>query len=239
VECFPTDDYLEAIPNQLSQYPLEWTSKITRGIKQLVEAQQTTVYTFLMTMMNVLIWKYANRKDIGIGTIYSGREVASLNKQIGMFAKTLLLRTQLKPQEVFADLILKTQRQLLKINAHQNIAFAQLGQFNFDVLVVYQNPDFSINGEQQLGDLILKPIAVKCRESRLPLAFNFYEKDQQLCAVVHYDASRYSSETIEIILFKMTQLIEVVLENPLCEIGSIDLELSFEKQENVAIDFDF
>ena len=67
------------------------------------------------------IYKIQGLTDICLGTINSGRPFSDLHTQIGMFVKTLPLRSKINSDQSFSELIHTVQEDLLAIDKHQDI----------------------------------------------------------------------------------------------------------------------
>jgi non-ribosomal peptide synthetase component F len=219
------------------KYWFEIVPNITSDLKKIAQEQQVTFYTLLVAAINLLIYKFSDQNDICIGTVNSGRNTAELNNQIGMFVKTLVLRTQIKPEQTFADILKSTQSNLLEINDHQDVPFNKFSQSIFDVMFVYQNPEFSFENIEELKGLKLNSYPVNNTHSRMPLVFNLVEKDNKLKGVIDYNADLFEENTIQIIALRYSEILNEIVKNPLLRLDLINSEL--EVESNTALDFDF
>jgi non-ribosomal peptide synthetase component F len=154
-----------------------------------------------------------------------------------MFVKTLVLRTQIKLEQTFADILKSTQSNLLEINDHQDVPFNKFSQSIFDVMFVYQNPEFSFENIEELKGLKLNSYPVNNTHSRMPLVFNLVEKDNKLKGVIDYNADLFEENTIQIIALRYSEILNEIVKNPLLRLDLINSEL--EVESNTALDFDF
>ncbi|PAM96247.1 non-ribosomal peptide synthetase [Flavobacterium sp. IR1] len=219
------------------KFLFELTAEDTLALKATALKEQVTVYTILMAALNVLIYKFSSHNDICIGTVNSGRTIPELNNQIGMFAKTMVLRTKIEPEQTFVMLLKSTQDNLLEVNEYQDVPLTTFSKSVFDVLLVYQNPEFSFADIEDLKGFKLTTYPIDNKYSRLPVVFNFFESDDKLKAIVDYNTDLFDENTIEIITQKFSKILEQVISNPSVEIGGIDASLGFEK--NTTFDFEF
>ncbi|WP_316634060.1 amino acid adenylation domain-containing protein [uncultured Flavobacterium sp.] len=219
------------------KYGFEITPNITLGLKKIAHEQQVTFYTLLVAAVNILIYKFSDQNDICIGTVNSGRNITELNNQIGMFVKTLVLRTQIKAEQTFADLLKSTQNNLLEINDYQDVPFNKFSQSIFDVMFVYQSPEFSFENIEELKGLKLNSYPVNNTHSRMPLVFNLVEKENKLKGVMDYNADLFEENTIQIIALRYSEILNEIVKNPLLRLDLINSEL--EVESNTVLDFDF
>jgi len=219
------------------EYVMELTDDVYLGIKKLAKEQKTTLHTLLITALNLLIHKTSDQNDICIGTVNSGRENTAFSANIGMFVKTLPLRSQITEELNFIELLKKTEENLLQVDTHQDLPQEYSQNAMYDVLLVYQNADFSYESINELNGVKLTSFEIKNQYSRFPISFNFMENNAKLKAIVNYNCEIYQSETIQIIAHQFTQLLEQIAIGSASKIKDINLVSLIEDTE--AIDFDF
>ncbi|RUT69549.1 amino acid adenylation domain-containing protein [Flavobacterium cupreum] len=222
-----------------SKYEFELTTDTTSALKKLALDEQVTFYTVLAAALNVLIWKFSDHTDICIATANSGRTLPELHNQIGMFVKTLIVRTQLEQDQTFLDVLKQTQSNILAINDYQNVPFDKIPQSVFDTMLVYQNPEFSFENINALGDLKLTSYPVESTYSRMPLVFNLYESDNRLKGIIDYNCDLYDRDTIQMIAVTYTILFNEIVKNPAARLDSIDTKMELEKSTVPDFDFNF
>ncbi|MDQ6531223.1 amino acid adenylation domain-containing protein [Flavobacterium sp. LHD-85] len=215
----------------------EITPEITFGLKELALKEQVTFYTLLAATLNVLIYKISNHSDISIATVDSGRNISELNNQIGMFVKTIVLRTHIDSNQSFAAILGNIQSNLLEINEYQDFPFEKFSQSFFDLLLVYQNPDFSFDTIDTFDGLKLTSYPVENKYSRMPIVFNLFENNNKLTGIIDYNCDLFEASTIQIIALKYCKILNSLLENPSLSLDLVDDKLEFEK--NAVLDFDF
>ncbi|TDW48165.1 amino acid adenylation domain-containing protein [Flavobacterium sp. 270] len=236
-DSFERDFGIENNKQNANRFQFELTADTTLELKKIALGQQVTLYTVLMTSLNFLIFKISNHHDICIGTVNAGRNIPALNDQIGMFVKTLVLRTQIKSGQTFIDILRSTQNDLLLMSDYQDIPFDKLPQSIFDVMLVYQNPELSFDAIDAFNDFKLVSYPVEHKYSRMPIAFNWFENDNKLNCSIDYNCDLFEDDTIQIITQKYSNLLSDICESPFTDIDLIDLKLEFEK--NMPFDFDF
>ncbi|MFH6951136.1 amino acid adenylation domain-containing protein [Flavobacterium sp. FlaQc-51] len=236
-DSFDRDFEKQQNKHDLNQYSFELTPDLTLVLKELALAQQVTLYTFLVTVLNVLIYKYSRHTDICIGTVSSGRNVPSLNDPIGMFAQTAILRTQIFTGQTFSDLLKDTQKDLLKIDHYGLGAADQIKRSVFDLMLVYQNPEFSFESINEFADFKLTSYAIEQKFSRMPIVINCFENDNKLKGIIDYNSDLFELGTIDIIASKFCSLLEEISIDPFRKLDLITLKSELEN--TISFDFDF
>lgn len=214
----------------------ELTEEVTLHLKQLATEKQVTFYTLLVALINILIYRLSNHSDICIGTVNSGRNITELNDQIGMFVKTLVLRTQIKTEQSFVDLLGYVNDSILEINNYLDIPFDKIPPNIFDVMVVYQNPEFNFENIE-LNELKLTSYPIDNKYSRMPIVFNLSESKHQLKGIIDYNSDLFEEVTIQMIALKFSEILNEIVNNPLIKIDKI--EVGLETKIKTALDFDF
>lgn len=222
-----------------SKLLFELNPETTSALKKLALDEQVTFYSVLAASLNALIFKFSNRTDICIGTANSGRTIPELHNQIGMFVKTLVLRTQPEPEQSFLTVLKNTQSNLLDLNEYQNVPFDKIPQAVFDLMLVYQNPEFSFENSIELGDLKLSSYPVGSTYSRMPLVFNMYESDDSLKGIIDYNSDLYDKDTIQLIAVTYTVLLNEIVKNPSVRLEAIEAKIELEKSTVSDFDFNF
>ncbi|MBF4485715.1 non-ribosomal peptide synthetase [Flavobacterium sp. CSZ] len=236
-DSFDRDFETDANLQNGNAFAFELTHETTLALRQLALREQVTFYTILITTLNVLIHKYSDHNDILIGTVSSGREAPELLNQIGMFAKPLILRTQIEAEQTFNDLLKNTQTNILNISEYQEVPFEAIKKSFSDIMLVYQNPEFSFESITDLNDFQLSIYKTENKYSRIPLVFNLFESDHKLKGTIDYNCDLYKEETVKTIALKYCDLLNDIINTPQIEIHLLDIQLELEK--NAVFDFEF
>ncbi|MCX2762218.1 non-ribosomal peptide synthetase [Aquimarina muelleri] len=234
---FDQDPLIEKYRAAFRDFNLE--TKIFEKLNQITIKQKITLHTLLVSVFNVLVYKIQGHKDICLATINSGRQFPDLHSQIGMFAKTLPLRSKINPNQLFSEYLENVQLDLLSLDTYQDIPDNINNNLRLDVLLVLQNPTFSYNQIYVNENLSLKSCSIDSKYSRLPLLINFSVQKQELEGRIQYDIDKYDKETIEILVLKYIKIIEQIIDSIEIPIEDIDTDLEFEKEKTIEIDFSF
>ncbi len=222
-----------------SSYQFEISTDHTLTLKKIAKEEQCTFYTVLISALTVLIYKFSNHADIGIGIVNAGRNNTAIENQIGMFVKSLILRTEIKTEQTFIQLLKQTRENLLAINDHQDISYNEIMPSAIDVMLVYQNSEFSFENINELHNLKLASFPVKNKYSRIPIVFNLFESENGLNGVIEYNSDLFEESTIQIIALKYCKVIDELIRNPSMQINLINIELEVEKSKTMDFEFNF
>ncbi|MEM7086876.1 MAG: amino acid adenylation domain-containing protein [Bacteroidota bacterium] len=220
-------------------FHFQWDAALVEKVKILATVNNCSLHTLLVTALKVLICKMYGHNDICIGTVNSGRSFPESDEQLGMFVKTLPLRTKLKLNQNFNVLLKGIHENLLAIDAHQDLPEGTVRSLRLDLLLVLQNPSFNYQSIDLGNDLKLTALPDAVAYSRLPLLLNFIEMEGELSGSAHFDTDKYSLELMEVIIQKYEKLLQFICEEPDAPLEDIDINLAFENEKTIDIDFNF
>ncbi len=211
----------------------------TSELQKLVSRQNSSLHSILIAAFNGLLYKMKGKTDVCLGTVNSGRNFANATQQIGMFVKTLPLRTMMSSSDSFLDVLSRVHDNLLDTDLHQDIPEDIARDLRLDVLIVLQNQSFNFNKIKISDRLELQLRPIETLHSRLPLLIEFTVDEGYLKTNVNYDSDTYNSETIELLMLKYEKFLEEIVQQPYLAIDEIDIDLEFEREEQVDISFNF
>lgn len=220
-------------------YHFDWNKMFLTELNDMALDHKITLHTLLATTFNILIYKMKNLSDICFGTINSGRPFSDLHNQIGMFVKTLPLRTSLASNDLVADIFQRVQGDMLAVDTHQDIPEDILSTLRLEAILVLQNPTFNYEKIEVDKDFVLKFQPVDAQYNRLPLLVSFSVNETNLHGSVYYDSGKYEVETIELTVQKFKKTLEQILIDPFTSIEDLDITLELEKERVIEIDFNF
>ncbi len=218
----------------------QFSNAFLEKLKEFSKEHDVTLFMTLMAGINALLHRYTGQNDIILGTPIAGREHTDLENQMGLYLNTLAIRTQLKEENSFLDLVTQQKDILLSAYDHQNYPFDELvGKLNlkrdtsrsvlFDVLVVLQNQEQLNNlNNEELIDLEIGKFELKTKTSQFDVSFIFVETEG-LDLRIEYNTDIYDGYLIERIFDHFENLISQTLKQPEKPINEIDYLTEKEK----------
>ena len=140
---------------------------LSQSLRELAAEQEASLYMTLLSLIQVLLYKYTGQSTIITGTPTLGREHPDLDGQVGFFVNTLPVIGRIDGEESFTSLLQRTKEQVLSCYAHQLYPFELLvSELNiprevnrnplFDVMVSY-TPEAGDNGRSRPADRLFFP----------------------------------------------------------------------------------
>ena len=157
----------------------------------------------LLAAFKVLLYRYSGQEDICIGTTVAGRPQQELEGLIGFFINTLALRSQVRGEMPFAELLQEVKAMTLEAYAHQEVPFEKVVDAVvkgrdmsrhplFQVLFSLQNAPES--PELKLGGLSLSTESQEHSTTRFDIAFMVRETSTGIHVTIEYNTDLYSEE---------------------------------------------
>ena len=113
-------------PTGVTEFPSRFPPSLTQGLKRLRQQEGVTLFMILLAAFQILLARYTSQHDILVGTPIAGRTQTDLEGLIGFFVNTLVIRTQVKGQATFRDVLAQVRETCLDAYAHQDLPFEKL-----------------------------------------------------------------------------------------------------------------
>lgn len=193
-------------------------SNIIAGVKTLAKEQNVTEYMVFLTTLMILLSKYGRQEEVAVGTVVSGRTHPALEKIIGMFVNTVVIKEDIDQSKDFPDLLRKVKEKILKAHENQDYPFEKVigdrpAQATplFNVMFTSE----SDNGEViELGDAQLTPVELTLDAVKFDLMVSVNNVKEDYGVMLDYDASLYQSESIQRVGQQYLTLLEKFVTSP-------------------------
>jgi len=105
---------------------LNLSQDLTNALKSLSEESGVTLFITLLAGFKTLLYRYTSLEDMIVGSIVPHRNQAEFEGLIGLFANTLVMRTDLSGNPSFRELLGRVQEVVLAAYSHQDLPFEKL-----------------------------------------------------------------------------------------------------------------
>ncbi len=186
--------------------------------------EEKTLFVCLLSAFSTLLCFYSKQDDFNIGTAVANRTHVDMEKLIGFFVDTVVLRMRLSDNPTFRDLVERADRVVKGAQEHQGIPFEHLvdtleGERDpawgplFQVAFVLQNtplPAF------HLEELAMEPLEfeIGTESARFDLLLDMGETETGLVGFFEYNTDLFDLSTIQQMTELFQMLLSMVLEQP-------------------------
>lgn len=212
-------------------------------IKQFAENHNTSTFILLMAYLKVYLFKITGQRDIALGTIASGRDHVDLEKLLGFYVNTFVIRSQIDEGNDFKSFLQILNKEVYEAISHQYLPFDYLIEtLNisrernrnpiFDILVTYDDIPTKRPVIEKQGEF-LEGITT----CRFDLLFTFQKyADGDVNVLIEYNTDLFNDQTIINFFRGLVLTVRSVsdsIEKPIKKI-SITSQLDYEKIETFA-----
>ncbi len=207
------------------------TEELTARINEFARRRGSTQFMVLLSALNVLLYRYSGQGDICIGTPIAGRNRIELEKLIGYFTNTVVVRASCDADPTFLELLARVRDAALGAYAHQDVSFKQVVQELapnrdlshspiFQVMFVLQN---ATKDRMSLSGLELERIEHKPQISKFDFGVGMGEHDGRLHASFEYNTDLFDASTIERMRRHFARLLQSIVDDPDAPISQLAL----------------
>ena len=218
---------------------LELPRNLKQGLVKLSQQHGVTLFMTMLAVFKVLLHRYTGQTDIVVGSPIANRNRFEIEPLIGFFVNNLVLRTNLKDNPSFSELLSRVRSVALGAYAHQDFPFEKLVDELQPERNLSQNPLFQVvfsvqnapMEELQLKGLQLSRLELEYNTTRLDLEWHVWEHPQGLKVMVAYATDLFAQETIKRMLGHFQTLLAGVVANPQQQIWELPLLSATEQQQ--------
>ncbi|MCG8338636.1 MAG: condensation domain-containing protein, partial [Proteobacteria bacterium] len=214
-------------------------------LRKLGSENSASLFMTLLAAFQTLLFRYTGDNDIVIGSPIANRLTTDLERMIGFFANSLVMRGQLLDYMSFTDLLDETRKMVKEAYEHKDVPFEALVaelkperniNFNpfFQIAFVLQNAPFQ---ELEMHELTVNRLDDQAPKVRFDLEVNLFETDGAIEGFFNYRTSLFEKERIERLMEHYGNLLDAILADTNTPLIKLRF-LGKEEQEQSAIKID-
>jgi len=188
---------------------------LTAEIQNLCQCEGVTLFMTLLATFKTLLYSYTGQEDISVGSPIANRTQPEVEKLIGFFINTLVLRTDLSGDPSFRELLGRVRQRTLEAYTYQDVPFEKLleelqpdrnSSYNplFQVWFVLQNAPMPT---PELSGLHLTPLEIDNQTTKYDLRLELEESPAGLHGSFSYRVDLFEPNTI----IQMAERLEILL----------------------------
>jgi len=187
-----------------------------------------THYMILLSVINILLYKYTGQEDLVIWTPTANRQIAEQTNMIGMFVNTVPIRNRIDPNIMFLDFLKLVKNNCVEVFSNTSLDINKLKkklmiddkENLYQMVFIYQNYESNL---LKFDNEIITPFRINQNIIRFNLLIEAYENDDKTKVVVKYKPQLFKRETIDKLIFQIESLTLKLLDNPHAKISDISI----------------
>ncbi|MCH6198673.1 amino acid adenylation domain-containing protein [Aquiflexum sp. LQ15W] len=217
--------------NNGNSYRFSIDDSVVSQLKELGQSHQTTLFMTLLAAFKTLLYRYSGQEDICVGTPVAGRESEETDDLIGFFVNTLALRSNLRGDMTFTELLKDIRTTTLESFEFQQIPFEMVVESLRQKRDLSRNPVFQVlfvlqnvpKNEVRLDDVLVSDETYENFTSKFDLTFELTEMEKGIAGIVEYNTDLYRPETMERFVSHFILLLKSIVENPSLNLDLINI----------------
>lgn len=225
-------------------------------LADLARAQGCTLYTLLLTVWSILLYRHTRQADFAIGTVTSGRDRAEFSDILGFFANTLVFRCDLSGNPSVPEAIARIRAETESVFEHE-VSFADIvmavgaggpGQSNAVpdtgltplIQAAFMFPNFGMPDFLSPEDatVVNASVTVDARidgsvegTTKFDLMLTMQESEGTLSGCLEYATARFSPAAAALMTEHFIVLLESIAQNPYLTISRLQIMSPQERRQ--------
>ncbi len=215
------------------QHPFALDRDTATALSALAASHNASLFMVLHAALGGFLNRMGAGDDLVLGSPTAGRRDPALSELIGFFVNTVPIRLDAAGNPTFRELLNRTRMSVLDAFDKDDVPFERLVEAVNPARELGRHPIFqtmlAVESTPRAGISLpgvkasVEP-ELSTGEAKFDLSFTFSEQSEGgLSAVLDYNASMFSSETVEALVRRLTLFIGRVIEAPDAALASITM----------------
>ncbi|MBX9399679.1 non-ribosomal peptide synthase/polyketide synthase [Lysobacter sp. BMK333-48F3] len=204
---------------------------LTRRLRELAQAQGTTLYTVLLAGWSALLSRLSGQDDVVIGSPAANRPRVELEGLIGFFVNTLALRMRVEEGATTAALLAQARARVLEGQGRQEVPFERVVEALHPQRSLSHSPVFqtllSLDNTPQrslaLPGLEVEGYAVAHGATQFDLSLTLREEGAELSGAIEYASDLFDASTVARWSHWLERLLGAMADSPEAAVASLPL----------------
>ncbi|SES14724.1 non-ribosomal peptide synthase domain TIGR01720/amino acid adenylation domain-containing protein [Lentzea xinjiangensis] len=209
--------------------PFTVPASTTAALRELAHERGTILFSVLVAGCQALLARYAGQDDVAVGTVTTGRGRPGLERLVGFFVNTVVLRSTVDNTVAFTEFLDQVKENVKEAFAHDEVPLEHLVDAVrkdrdvsrnplFDVMVLLQNAERT---PPRLPGLDVERVGLSRRDAIFDLTIEFQERDGLLEGLVEYNTDLFDAATIGRFAEHLVRLLGGVATDPSRSLGEL------------------
>ncbi|MGW3898860.1 non-ribosomal peptide synthetase [Micromonospora profundi] len=190
-----------------------------------------TLFMVLLAALQVVLARYSGQNDVVVGTPVANRRHRALHELIGFFANSVALRTRIRADEPFKDLLERVRQTCLDAYEHQDVPLDLVARRLHPERDLSRNPIYQVNCTMHntpdpvrtMAGLQVVMLDIDDHAARFDLDLNVVEEPDGLRCLLIYATDLFDAATAERLTRSLLLVLDAVGADPTTRVGDLPL----------------
>jgi hypothetical protein len=212
---------------------VQWLSvpgDLARAVVALGRGRRATPFMTFVAAFKALLYAYSAQQDILLGSPSAMRTLPELEHMVGLFANTLVYRTNLAGRPSFDELVGRVRETALGVYQHQDLPFERIVEAVAPPRDPSRNPLVQVNmrvegrePELRLDGLSCETLTVDPGIARFDLAIELGASDDGYDGYLEYNVHLFTPATAHRLAEHYVELLRAVVAAPDAPLDELEL----------------
>jgi hypothetical protein len=200
----------------------EMSERLRGEMKEASRREAVTEYMMMMGGLKVLMSRYSGQEEVIVGTAVANRNQWEVGGSIGMYANTVIAKTDLRGNPEMREVIKRVRREVIEVLEHQEVAYQKVveelreerdtsREGMFGVMFVMQSGGVR---EMEMEGVEVEEMEIEEGVSKFDIKVEVKEKGRKVEVEIEYDEELYERGTIERMMRHYEKVMEVIIREP-------------------------
>ena len=220
--------------------PLAVPAGLAAGLKDLAGREGGTLFMVLLAGYAALLSRITGQTDLSVGTYVANRPHEVLERLVGFFVNTVVLRADLSGDPSFREVVARLRDTTLDAFDDQEVPFERLlDELEIDrdlsrtplFQVMFGVQNFAMPAVEAAG-LAIRPVHVaEQQRTAADLGFWMWEAGDELTGWVQWSTDLFDAATVERLLGRLTNLLAAAAADPELRLSALPLMPEAERRQ--------
>lgn len=215
-------------------------SSLMEALTQLGKRENASMFMTMLTAFQTLLHRYSGQEDLSVGAPIANRNRVEIERLIGLFVNTLVIRTDASGAPTFLDLLRRVRKTVLDAYAHQELPFERVVEaieperdlshsplfqvmFVFNELNRQQESSHLVKSAIHADSLSMKLMETHAKTSMFDQTLHISHVDDKWTCSVEYNSEMFEVTRIRRMIRHFQGLLESIVAAPNCRIADLAL----------------
>jgi amino acid adenylation domain-containing protein len=230
----PTDRPRQHNGSPGAKKTLQLESDLAASLKSLSHREGVSLSMTLLAAFSILLHRLAGQDKILVGVPTVRRNLAELERMIGMFVNTVVVLTRFSGPESVLDVLAQVREAMLDGHEHQDLPFEDLVNALDPQRDLRRTPLFQVffnhlnmgMAPVRIPRLQIEPLGEFEAESKFDLTLYVQEQSDSIALMLVYNQQLFDESRMAILLEQYAELLKQICDDPTRLVGDLSLVTS-------------